>query len=739
MSEKFFEEKVQAMAHPELHYVLESGDPKGRGTAVTLALGHTAPPLRFGNDRPYVVTGRHYQFCLSGLALPAYSLVKLLLNGDVIASRPLREELAETEALILLPGSNLDPFDDVIGLLTLEVNITLPRTERVAHDDDVEEGAATWPQEMGADSIEAIPIVEPQEAPLLTASTVPADAAKTGEAIEVEPSELTFYSEPLELRIPEGPVARNLDAMAERVRSESALFLAPESAKASRHASRAGGVERSLDIWEAFLEQLEPLVDRIRRHPKFRLTERERLDSPSRARSFTAKTARFIAEHPDELVPAAGASGLTIPGAGAIARGLTPRRILVESTGFSLDIPEHRVILAFLVRLEKAAESECSAIEALLTKLASTLNPLPEKERNNPASVTQSATSRASSSAHGLRSTSSAVLAPVLARMEEAALRARHLVDRIRKLARTCATSLGLSAAEVLRLAASPEGALQPTRLFLTPGSYRQIFECMTGWHTPEAALAEERLLMEGMRRSHLYEQFVLIELISAVRGLGFSLTQTNHIDYAGAGESYIPVDHANVFTFERARAEGAQEPLEEEGKEEALCLTLWYQPVISGGEHAGEGGIGLMRVTRYSLSPTGGVDGASALNSEPSKTPYYTPDFLLCVEKRGRRRWIILDAKYSSPKTVFRYKTPDLIFKYLFSVRAITPQDQVEGLWLLCGNGVSRSENFLSLLESSGEGFIQTPGLWVERCDAMVHPQNFIEGLRRVLASAVH
>jgi hypothetical protein len=66
----------------------------------------------------------------------------------------------------------------------------------------------------------------------------------------------------------------------------------------------------------------------------------------------------------------------------------------------------------------------------------------------------------------------------------------------------------------------------------------------------------------------------------------------------------------------------------------------------------------------------------------------YYTPDFVLKIESDQfvGSRYILGDAKYTSRANAINTKAQPLIYKYLFSLSCLHPQDQITGLWILHG-----------------------------------------------------
>lgn len=175
-------------------------------------------------------------------------------------------------------------------------------------------------------------------------------------------------------------------------------------------------------------------------------------------------------------------------------------------------------------------------------------------------------------------------------------------------------------------------------------------------------------MLLTCMANSRLYEYYVLTALLDAFAANGFLQTRASRYDYQGAqglttGSDERP--HANTFTFEK----------------DGIELTLWYQPVVSGGMYAGENGLGLARASDWSLMQNS--DSPNTLRT--ADKPFYTPDFILRAALKhdadsadhSRAVYFVADAKFSRMQTVIASQTMSLVFRYLFSIRPIRPEDQ--------------------------------------------------------------
>lgn len=72
--------------------------------------------------------------------------------------------------------------------------------------------------------------------------------------------------------------------------------------------------------------------------------------------------------------------------------------------------------------------------------------------------------------------------------------------------------------------------------------------------------------------------------------------------------------------------------------------ITLYYQPVIYDTDQRSVNGIGLYRNNSILLH-------SGTVEPEETEGYYYTPDYLIKIEEKGKRgdRYLILDAKFAA------------------------------------------------------------------------------------------
>lgn len=504
-----------------------------------------------------------------------------------------------------------------------------------------------------------------------------------------------YAAEPAAVMIPCGPASENISRMAERVLERWKTWLAPEapgeSPKSAERAARRAPLSRAaaanpLDARLAALEEAVRVYETqfayFRRNARFVLVPGSRIDAFEKLRDFSPETAAYMAQHPEELSEAPAGAGIRIG-----ARTFLPRRTLVTTSLKSTDTYENRILLGFLRTLAGEAKAEAKEASLLLSQF-------PEAR-----------------GADGWISTGAALLESAAEGLRRYASRASALEARLREMYLHYREAVPASEIPV-------PGIPEPTPAFLSIPAYRLVFDAIVRWRRAgRFELAPAEFLFSFLKRSRLYESYMLVRLLDELCALGLEPKSARRFDYRAPDSRWSPGDEglANTFVFETPEAEAA----------------LYAQPVVPGFGYSAENGIALYRMTSLSTDgpgadASGGPWGFSAGGSSSagasagsgslaevrrSLRPFYTPDFIACVRRRrpngslGPARWLIADAKYSSRETVVKKMTIPLVFRYLFSIRPAAAADRIEGLWLFCGNDAAwRGPRAFAGLERAGD-----------------------------------
>lgn len=454
----------------------------------------------------------------------------------------------------------------------------------------------------------------------------------------------------------------------------------PGAERDSNSPSSSGStLKRRIALLERLLRTYEECAHYLRANARFRLVPQSRVDAVEKLRAVTSDTIRYVAEHPDELVPSPSGAGLRIGG-----RTYLPRHVLVESSAKRFDTYENRAILGVLAALGE--ELRADAREA-----AERAEKLRVREPDRPGYV----------------STASPLAKDAAKRILAYAEALFGLERRTSVLFRDYCTML--PAEPLLLTLTNGRDALRPTEVFRSIPAYRALFEAISGVQRSEKPVLEnEAALITACGRSRVFELHALFRLLEGFSAAGFKLTGTRRAaepELERAGRRDTP-DRPNRFLFEKAAGDCVAEVLV--CYEPAVRLSDLSESASEGGEAAeatsgtqrpegaekGEKAEAVdlderfaVRLARTSvLSPAEG-GGLKVVTPEEA---FFTPDFVVRVSVRSRQplksspsRWFVADAKYSTRTKTVLERTMDTAYKYLLAMSPTRPGDTLEGVWL--------------------------------------------------------
>lgn len=454
----------------------------------------------------------------------------------------------------------------------------------------------------------------------------------------------------------------------------------PDAERDSNSPSSSGStLKRRIALLERLLRTYEECAHYLRANARFRLVPQSRVDAVEKLRAVTSDTIRYVAEHPDELVPSPSGAGLRIGG-----RTYLPRHVLVESSAKRFDTYENRAILGVLAALGE--ELRADAREA-----AERAEKLRVREPDRPGYV----------------STASPLAKDAAKRILAYAEALFGLERRTSVLFRDYRTML--PAEPLLLTLTNGRDTLRPTEVFRSIPAYRALFEAISGVQRSEKPVLEnEAALLTACGRSRVFELHALFRVLEGLSAAGFKLTGTRRAaepELERAGRRDTP-DRPNRFLFEKAAGDCVAEVL--------VC----YEPVVRLSELSDGAAEGVeapeaveeasgterpegaekgeavdlderfaVRLARTSvLSPAEG-GGLKVVTPEEA---FFTPDFVVRVSVRSRQplksspsRWFVADAKYSTRTKTVLERTMDTAYKYLLAMSPTRPGDTLEGVWL--------------------------------------------------------
>lgn len=205
----------------------------------------------------------------------------------------------------------------------------------------------------------------------------------------------------------------------------------------------------------------------------------------------------------------------------------------------------------------------------------------------------------------------------------------------------------------------------RPFGLFQSQPAYRQAYRMMGQWLSMKAIGGSDlRFMQTFLQITTLYEVYVLSRLLQFFADQEFTAQASRRIHYDMDFDAfYRNTDINNVYVL----------------KKDGLKVTVYYQPVITGPHQKKEEDCGLSRSVSLSFP---------RLFAEPYRGRYYTPDYVIRLEKEGWKgaRYILADAKYCTFDDVAQHKIIPLVWKYLYSLHPDNKEDVISGLYIFHG-----------------------------------------------------
>lgn len=475
-----------------------------------------------------------------------------------------------------------------------------------------------------------------------------------------------LFATPVNVQLARGIVTDNLRRMSQVVAEYANELFGGDEVITTTPLSE---IENRLKLVQQIISIYEAQYVYFSSDARFKLVSQTYISDVKCLKRLTPFATRWIATHPWELQQVSKSQGLSDG-----HNNWIPKRAPVERSARTFDISENRAVAGFPMLVAK----QCELISASLHELLSSYGEPHERQ-----SISEISAQGAARALVGL------------------AQKLRLLVTPLQNLAQLYEKALGLHSlrAEVLMAEVLPPAS----PIFLGCPPYRLIYQCMQQWFQPEPINVETIVQqLTSLTGSRLYEYYLLTKFIKGIKNAGFILESCHQHVYTRASALYDQNGSAsrlNTFVYKN--------------KDLGESLRLWYQPVLTSDMYASENDIGLFRSTSWSIRH--GVQGGL----EKSNNPFYTPDFVLALEKDGSRSWAVIDAKYSTISRVLRHQTIDMAFKYLVSLQTTNPNDVIAGLWLACGKNDCTTVKEGSLFDCvTNSGGVNVPDIVLVKCN---------------------
>lgn len=446
--------------------------------------------------------------------------------------------------------------------------------------------------------------------------------------IEMEISGQQYYSKSIAVMVSNTDINNGILNMIQFIYDNCENYLYEEH----KHSSILTGIKESetisLEAKIAFLQETLKVYKQsyqyLKTNPYSKLEKTESVNSFDKLQSISRNTIRYITNHIDELAAVNYDTGIRFNN-----QYYQPNRVLVEHNSYSYDIYENRIIIGFL--------------KTLVSEIKITIKSLLERSYLK-SKVTI---------ADGYIDSMYQIFSRSIKKINYYVDSLKELQNEYQQLYYFYSKLFNIST-DIVR---TPPAF---TPVFRSINAYRQIYIIIHNWFSiGNYDLGKEELLLSFISTSKIYEYYCLIKLLCYINdNTKYKLIESKRATYIVNNPYYINTKYNNTFLFEH----------------DDIQLTLFFQPIIYGDDRAANG-ISLFRNTSSN---------SKSENNKKGKT--YTPDYLIKVEYNDMTNYIIIDAKFSTPENVRLHQLQDLVYKYLFSISPLNTEDDILGVYILCG-----------------------------------------------------
>lgn len=428
-----------------------------------------------------------------------------------------------------------------------------------------------------------------------------------------------------------GGRAQNVTAMIESLGSgDRAWALAWAQRGDGVKLADTGGLVRGVsdeDLLAAAVDVVtvfERRIPEIRAKPWARTTERSAVVPARKARRVEAASVRWLATHRDVLTPS---SGRKLRGLGT----LRPKTILSTAKELDCNNRENRAMMAL-------ASDVCRRLRALSASLGHAVeDALAKRMRYERVRVPEG--------------TVLAAMAVPNAYIES--LRPfREEVDAVLSRANRVLMSLRVALPGVVLR--HGEGGPRWSPAWASSVAYLDVFEASQRWAAvPEDSDDAGSLVLSAKSAPDLYESWALVSLLSALRSFGF--------EPVPGGAAWCAWDAASKTV--QSRLNNRYELMRKKQDGSVETARIWYEPACSA-VGISDCDVPLVR--------------SGFLRWEWS-TASLTPDYVLEVSNGEDSQVFVLDAKFSTPEFLFRFKNghsimEEVLVKYRLSLKMREP-----------------------------------------------------------------
>ena len=386
--------------------------------------------------------------------------------------------------------------------------------------------------------------------------------------------------------------------------------------------SKIISLEAKISYLNKIIEAYKKVYEYLRISPYTKLQKTESVDSFEKLQSISSNTIRYISCHSDELIAVNYYTGIRYN-----KQYYQPNKTLIEYNTQSYDVYENQVVVGFL--------------RSIVNEITKIINDIQERYYTESRAIIQ----------EGYFDSMYQIFSRSIEKINTSTAMLIYLKSQYQQLYFAFSNLLSIKGYNVT---AVPEY----TPVFQSISAYNQIYRMIFKWFScGNYELGKEELLLSFISTSKIYEYYCLIKLLRHFEKINnVKFIKATNMNYHVTDDLYINTKYNNTFFYEK----------------DDVNITIYYQPVIYSNDLA-INNIFLFRNNAPNIS-------------DKTAIPYYSPDYIIKISKESNSKYIILDAKFSSPKKIREKQLEHLVFKYLFSISPLKENDSVIGLYILCG-----------------------------------------------------
>ena len=381
-------------------------------------------------------------------------------------------------------------------------------------------------------------------------------------------------------------------------------------------------IEAKLNLFHEILQVYQKCYHALKTNPYSKLTQVDKIDSFEKLQSISPRTIQYIIQHVDDLEPVKFHTGITMN-----QQNYQPKKTLMTTTEESNQVFENQVIIGFLYTVLQNLLHMQKDMEQRVKFIQ-----IPKQEGNYIDSRVY------------IYKNSIYALKRYLSDIEK-------YIQNFKKLYLNYSMIFHIKPKEIRHLP-------KYTAVFRSNMPYRLIYQKIVTWFScGNYNLRQHDLLLSFISTSKIYEYYCLVKFLNYFKKYpDFEKVEFSRFLYRET-KYYKNTRYNNTFLFKFKNQD----------------LTLFFQPVIYGKYYMGCNQIYLYRNTSHTVH--GEYNGNS-----------YTPDFLIKFKTEAQEKYLLIDAKHSTTKTIRQFQMPELVYKYLFSISPLEENISVDGLYLFCG-----------------------------------------------------